>query len=75
MQHRTHPQQEPNGARHPLDVLGALVSDEDDNGVDVHMVQPLDGMRGDIQKTVPVLRDNGVECICRAGKRTYLLPP
>lgn len=38
-----------------LDVLGALVADEDDNGVDVHVVQPLDGMRGDVQKTVPVL--------------------
>lgn len=49
----------PHRARHPLDVLGALVADEDDNGVDVHMVQPLYGVRCDVQKTVPVLRDNG----------------
>lgn len=41
---------------HLLDVLGALVVDEDDNGVDVHVVQPLDGMGGDVQQTVPVLR-------------------
>lgn len=38
-----------------FDVLGALVADEDDNGVDVHMMQPLNGMRADVQKTVPVL--------------------
>lgn len=44
------------GARHLLDVFGALVVDEDDNGVDVHVVQPLDGMGGDVQETVPVLK-------------------
>lgn len=41
---------------HLLDVFGALVVDEDDDGVDVHVVQPLDGMGGDVQQTVPVLR-------------------
>lgn len=30
--------------------------DEDDDGVDMHVVQPLDGMGGDIQETVPVLK-------------------
>lgn len=46
----------PQGAGHPLDVLGALVVDEDDDGVDVHVVQSLDGVRGDVQETVPVLQ-------------------
>lgn len=30
--------------------------DEDDDGVDMHVVQPLDGMGGDVQETVPVLK-------------------
>ena len=55
-----HPQQgpkpSPGGACHLLDVFGALVVDEDDDGVDVHVVQPLNGVGGDVQETVPVLR-------------------
>lgn len=47
---------EPRGAGHLLDVFGALVVDEDDDGVDVHVVQPLDGVRADVQETVPVLK-------------------
>lgn len=54
-----HPQQDPRlspqGACHLLDVFGALIVDEDDDGVDVHVVQPLDGVGGDVQETVPVL--------------------
>lgn len=57
--------QRPRGASHLLDVLSTLVVDEDDNGVDVHVVQPLDGVGGDIQETVPVLRDG--EGVPRAG--------
>lgn len=40
---------------HLLDVFGALVVDEDDDGVDVHVVEPLDGVGADIQQAVPVL--------------------
>lgn len=47
--------------RHLLDLLGTLVADEDNNGVDVHVVQPFNGVRGDVQKTVPVLKDSGRE--------------
>lgn len=46
-------------AWHLLDVLGALVVDEDDDRVDVHVVQPLDGVGGDVQEAVPVLRGGG----------------
>lgn len=46
----------PRGPSHLLDVFGALVVDEDDDGVDMHVVQPLDGMGGDVQETVPVLK-------------------
>lgn len=40
-------------------MFGALVVDEDDDRVDVHVVQPLDGMGGDVQEAVPVLRGRG----------------
>lgn len=49
----------PRLAGHLLDVFGALVVDEEDNGIDVHVVQPLDGVGGDVQETVPVLRGEG----------------
>lgn len=50
------PPAEPRGADHLLDVFSALVVDEDDDRVDVHMVQPLDGVGSDVQETVPILR-------------------
>lgn len=37
-QHPARPQQEASGPRHLLDMLGTLVADEDNNGVDVHVV-------------------------------------
>lgn len=43
-------------------MFSALVVDEDDDGVDVHMVQPLDGVGGDVQETVPILRRMKNEC-------------
>lgn len=50
------PPAEPRVADHLLDVFSALVVDEDDDGVDVHMVQPLNGVGGDVQETVPILK-------------------
>jgi len=38
-----------------LDLLGVLVADEHHDGVDVDGVQPLDGVRGDVQQAVAVL--------------------
>ena len=63
----------PGGAGHPLDVLGALVVDEDDDGVDVHMVQSLDGVRGNVQEAVPVLQRGEVNT--RAGAELGLRNP
>lgn len=53
---------EPRGADHLLDVFSTLVVDEDDDGVDVHVVQPLNGVGGDVQETVPILRGIKSEC-------------
>lgn len=41
-------------------MLGALVADEDNDGVDVHVVQPLDGVGADVQQAMPVLGDSGM---------------
>lgn len=39
-----------------LDLLGVFVADKDDDGVDVDAVEPLDGVRRDVQQTVAALR-------------------
>lgn len=39
-----------------LDLLGVFVADKDDDGVDVDAVEPLDGVRRDVQQAVAALR-------------------
>lgn len=70
------PAASPRGAGHLLDVFGALVVDEDDDGVDMQVVQPFDGVRADVQETVPVLKGARDQSGPGAGPRdTGALPP
>lgn len=50
---------------HLLDLLSIFIANEDDNRVDMNTVEPLNGMRSDVQQTVTVLETNRYKHLSR----------
>lgn len=55
-----------------LDLLGVFVTDKDDDGVDVDAVEPLDGVRRDVQQTVAALRVGTGVLVFVNGSRQFI---